>query len=84
MQPEKFKPIANKSSVQNIISIENRSVTDDTSRKLNKQKQTFKAEKTRGGIVKGSRFGPPVMMCFLTVDIICINRLVMDDIASFK
>ena len=31
---------------------------------------TLRAEKTRGGTVKGKRFGPPAMICFLTVHII--------------
>lgn len=33
-------------------------------------KRTLSAEKTRGGTVKGRRFGPPVIICFLTVHII--------------
>lgn len=44
--------------------------------------QTFKEEKTRGGIVKGRRFDPPVSTCFLTVSIIC--NVVMAIVAKIK
>lgn len=58
-------------SIHHDVSNKQHKTVHKKSRQIKTFSQTFKQEKTRGGTVKGKRFGPPVNMCFLTVSMIC-------------